>query len=873
MSKGPRRPIGGEDPAREVDREISFHIEMRAREFEAEGLSPAEARRAAEQSFGNLAQVSKACRQERRRRGRSIRWRMLLGDLGGDLRIATRTLRREPSFAAAAILVLAVGIASVVVVAGLMDAYLVRGLPYPEADRLVFVNGRTPNAAPTWQNPPAVLEIAVSWDLDALSIVDGDRPQRAWASWVTPGYFAALGVRTELGRLPDERDAIPGAPTVAVISHEMWQGRYAGDPNILGRTFTAYSADRPDEAEVFTIIGVLSADFWLFNRGILSTSHEVLSPLRVDRGVYMARLAPGITVSEAQTALRIDAHERGADSASVQVISAQTSFVSSVQPILLALGAAVLLVLAIACGNTAVLLLVRAASREREFSMRVALGAGRLRLARQLVVEGLVLSSVATLLGIALGLFIMQSTAGFAPRMLGAPLPGAEGVLRLQGAALASAVGACVLAGLLFGLAPLFGVLRPDLTRRLAEGMRAGEGRARGRLRHALVGVELAFSLALLVGAGLLVRSATHIQHLSLGFTPNDIAAVDVTVRQRSYQDEATRAAFFERVQSTIEGRLPDMDVELALWAPFARLGGNPVETPAAPASASSAPITATSTLVSPGYFDLLGINLLRGRVFDATDRHAGLAVAIVSASLARRMWPERNPIGEQIRFAPRPGGHADEPRWLTVVGVVDDVRKTLTEENPPDLYRPFAQAAPTSVELLLRGGNWRQRLDEVRAAVWSLDSEIPLDGVRELDEAVASASLPTRSLAGVLAGFAAFAALLATLGLYGVVSYAVSRSRRDIAIRMALGAEARQVVTVFLRRILPVLLSGLVVGILGGAWLARLLSSQLHGVTALDTATYAGMSATLIAAALIATVVPALRAARLAPMRALRTD
>jgi predicted permease len=489
------------------------------------------------------------------------------------------------------------------------------------------------------------------------------------------------------------------------------------------------------------------------------------------------------------------------------------------------------------------------------------------------VVEGLVLSLAAATLGIVLGALVMQSVAGLAPRMLGSPLPGGTGALRLQGAALVSAIGACVLAGLLFGLVPLIGTLRPDLARRLAEGMRAGEGRGRGRLRDVLVGVELALSLALLVGAGLLVRSATHIQQLSLGFTPDNIAAIDVTIRQRSYPAEATRAAFFERVQSTIEKRLPGVAVELALWAPFARLGANPVETPAVPATASSAPPTAMSTLVSSGYFELMGITLLRGRVFGATDRTAGQPVAIVSTSLARRMWPDRNPIGEQIRFAPRPGAHDDEPRWLTVVGVVGDVRKTLTEENPPDLYRPLAQVTPTSVELLVRGRDWRQRLDEVRAAVWSLDSEIPLDGVRVLDEGVALASLPTRSLAGVLGGFAAFAAVLATLGLYGVVSYAVSRSRRDIAIRMALGAEARQVVMVFLRRILPVLLSGLLAGTLGGAWLARLLSSQLHGVTTLDAATYAGMSAILIAAALGATVVPALRAARLAPMRVLRTD
>lgn len=866
MTGGPRRRIGPEDPGREVERELEFHLEMRAREFEAEGMTPEAARRAAETSFGDRAEVAAACTAERRRRNRGQRLRGMLGEVRADVRVAARGLRRDPAFASATILVLALGIAMVVAVAGLVDAYLVRGLPFPAADRLVHVWGE---GAPDWREAPDVIEVPVSWDLDVLSIV-GDRPARAWTSWVAPTYFEAFGVEVQLGRLPQPSDYETGAPRVALISHGLWQRNWGGDPGVVGGTFAAYAADRPEVAETFTIIGVLRPDHWHLNR-----FYEVLSPLAEGRATYLGRLAPGVSLAEAQAVLERDARERGEESAEIELRPVHETYVERIRPALLALAASVVLVLAIACGNAAVLLLVRASGREREFAVRAALGAGRSRLGRQLVVEGLVLSATSALAGIALGAFLLRSFADVVPGVLGTVVPGGADALRLDGTALAAAVGASTMAGLLFGLAPLAGVLRPDLARGLSEGGRAGTGRSRGRLRDVLIGAQLALSLALLVGAGLLLRSAMHLQRLPLGFDPANITALDINIRQSRYPDAQARAAFFAELLRTVEAGVPGVDAELVFSTPLGprTFGtGMLVETPEQPIGPDETGPRALGNMVSHGFFDMLDVTLQRGRVFDGTDRLESVPVVVVSAALAERLWPGRDPVGRRVRFG-QETMFAFDGTWFTVVGVVDDVVKTLTDPNPPDIYFSYEQMPSSSAQLLVRSSTGGEALDAVRRAVWSLDPEIPLDGETRLAEDVRRASLPARFLAGVLSGFAIFAALLATFGLYGVVAYAVRRQRRDIAIRMALGARAGGVVGLFVRRSVPVLGVGLLCGLAGAIWLSGVLRSQLHGVGRLDPVTFAAGAALLVVAALVATILPALRAARQTPMRVLRTD
>lgn len=866
MAEGPGRPVGPEDPAREVDRELAFHLEMRAREFEAEGLSPEAARRAAEESFGDVASVAAECRTERHRRRRVRRVRELLTDIGADARVAARGLRRDPAFASATILVLALGIALVVGVAGLVDAYLVRGMPFPAADRLVHVMGP---GAPDWLDAPDEIEVPISWDLDVLSII-GDRPARAWTSWVAPTYLEAFGVRVQLGRLPDASDLEPGAPTVALISHGLWHRIWGGDPSVVGSTFAAYASDRPDEAEIFTVIGVLPADHWHVNR-----FHDVLSPLAEGRATYMARLARGVTLAEADAALERHAVERGAEDPSVELRPVHEAYVERIRPALVALAASVGLVLLIACGNAAVLLLVRASAREREFAVRAALGAGRARIARQLVVEGLVLSLTAAIIGVLLGTFLLRAASGTVPDVLGTQVPGGSGALRLDGTALAAAIGACVLSALLFGLAPLAGVLRPGLVHGLSEGGRAGTGRSRSRLRDALIGAELALSLALLVGAGLLLRSAAHIQQIPLGFSPAGVSSVEINIRNSRYPDRAARAAFYDELVRTVEARVPGVDAELSFAPPFgARIIGSglPVETPDMPADADGNGPLALGNIVTPGFFDMLDIAVRRGRVFNASDGPETQPVVVIGAALAERLWPGRDPIGERVRFTGETMFVA-EGLWFTVIGVADDVVKTLTDPNPSDVYYAAAQMPTVGTQLLVKSTRAGDPVEAVRRAAWSLDPEMPLDGVRRMEEDVRRASLPARFLAGMLSGFAVSAALLASFGLYGVVAWAVRRQRRDIAIRMALGARAGAVVALFIRRILPVLGLGVLFGAAGAFWLAGLMRGQLHGVERLDPAVLAAGVALLVAAALAATVIPALRGTRETPMHVLRTE
>ena len=296
------------------------------------------------------------------------------------------------------------------------------------------------------------------------------------------------------------------------------------------------------------------------------------------------------------------------------------------------------------------------------------------------------------------------------------------------------------------------------------------------------------------------------------------------------------------------------------------------IETPTQPAAEDQTGPRALGNLVTPGFFDMLDIRLLRGRLFDDTDRRGSLPVVVVSATLAHRLWPDREAIGEQLRFTGQTLFVFDST-YFTVIGIVEDVQKALTGANPPDVYYSYAQVPLGSMQLLVRSPAAADPIEAVRRAVWSIDSEIPLDGVRRMEEDVRAASLPSRFLAGVLAGFAIFAALLASFGLYGVVAYAVRRQRRDIAIRMALGAEARGIVQLFLRRSLPVLGMGLVLGVAGAFWLSGLMRSQLHGVDRLDPVTFIAGAALLALAALAATVVPSWRAARAAPMHVLRTD
>jgi predicted permease len=853
-------------PGAEVSRELEFHLEMRAREYEARGLSPESARVAAMESFGDVEAIGERLTSERRRRSRMARARESWSGAADDVRRAVRLLRRSPGYSAAIVLALAVGLAVITAWSALATAYLWRPFPFPAADRLVQIWG---TGGPDWMDPPELFEHVVSWDLDVLSIVGGGPPQSVRTSWITPDWFEVSGARPRLGRLFGGEEAGPGAAAVAVIGHGLWQTRWGGDPGVIGRTFTAYSSDRPEESEVFTIIGVLEPGFWFVN-----DFTEVLVPLRAGRGAYMATLREGVTVSEADAAVRAQAVEADPD-ADVRVRDAREAYVERVRPVIRAVGGAVAMVLAIALGNALSIVVVRTLGREREFAVRAAIGAGRGRIARQLLAEGMLLSALSALAGLALAWLTLSVARGALPSMLGLGVPGGVEALRIGGTGLGVAVGACVLTGIVLALAPLLNVWRPALFASLRDGSRGTATRGRQRTRSALVAAELALSLALTVGAGLLVRSALHLHDRPLGFRPDGVAALSITLRQTEYPAAADRAALFDRIEAAIESAVPGIAVSTVGWAPMARSWAFPVETPERQAVGDQA-ATAFATVAGTDYFETLGIPFLEGRSFGAEDRAGAEPVAIVSASLASRLWPGGGPIGQRIRVAPdedAPMGGQRDPVWRTVVGVVPDVVKTLTEENPPDLYYPVAQAPPRFVEVVVRDPAGRVRLGPVRDAIWSVAPDIPLDDVRWLEEAVTTATLPSRFLAWLVSAFGGFALALAGIGVWGVVAYTVRQGRRDVAIRMALGATGARVARAFVMRQAVWIGGGLLIGLAGARALSGLLRSQLYGVEAGDPATWLAAVLTVATVGLAASWLPARSAAATDPGRLLKGD
>jgi putative ABC transport system permease protein len=868
------RRHGRGDPDEEVDREVAFHLKMRAQELEERGMDPESARELAATSFGDVQAIRGILRSARRRRYVQRTRRERVAEWAYDVRHAGRLLRRNPFFTAGVVATLGAGIALIAVWASLEEAYEGRTLPFPDAERLVMVQGM---GAPEWRDMPESFEQSVSWDLDVLSIVS-DRPETVETSWVTADFFTITGARPELGRFFRTAETGPGSPAVAVISHALWQRRWGGAPDIIGRTFRAYSSDRPDEAEVFTIIGVLPADFWFTNR-----FHEVLAPLRSPRAAYMAKLRPGVRLGEAEAQLRRLASPRDTARADLRLVPIRAAYLERIRPMLAALGGAVLLVLGIAFGNAASLVLVRATAREPEFALRSAIGAGGGRLGRQLLVEGVWFSALASLSGVVLAWLVLRFTGGLLPRILGTPVPGASAGLVFGKAAAGAAILVFVLLVVTLAVVPLHRVWRPGLPLTLTEGARGMVGQARQRARSVLVAGELALSLSLLIGAGLLVRNALHMQAQPLGFDPDGLVAITASLRQREFEEAASRSELFERLAAGIERGVPGVSAEIVGWAPLSRSWSFPVETPE-PAGAEPT-ASAFITSASPGYFGLMGIALLRGRTFEPTDRAGAPPVAIVSEGLARRVWPGGDPIGQRIRIAPveramgssgwmgRSGsGFSSDEQWRTVVGVVADVTKTLVDENPPDLYYPLDQAPPMLVEFVVRGLTGGAGLAAAREAMWTVNPEIPLDEVRWLEEELGAALLPSRFLAWLLSAFGGFAILMAVTGISGVVAYEVSQRKREVAIRMALGATSDSVVGAFLRSSAAFLSAGLLIG-LGGGWaVSRLISHQLHGVSASDPLTWVGAAAGLALVALIATWLPARRAARTEPMQVLQS-
>jgi putative ABC transport system permease protein len=792
-------------------------------------------------------------------------------------RLAARSLVAARGFTATAVLTLGLGMTlstTAMVVAG---AYLLKDLPYPAADRLYWIRYGAPSQDQPrdletldWASLNDVIEHPVAWDLDVFYMLGGEHVESVPGAWVTSGFVQGLGIQPALGRGFDAGAFAAGAPNVVLISDRLWRARFASDPNIVGRTFAAYVSDRPEEAEQFTIIGVMPQRFWHLN-----AYTDILTPLRAPTYPYLARLRASVTPGDA--ALRITALVRSRASLlpqdwGVTVVSAHEVHVQTVRPILQAVSAAAGLVLLVACANVAGLLLVRTTRRQKEMAVRAALGAGRGEIARMLLAEGLILGVTASVLALLLTRLTLDAIAPVIQQQLGRSAPGGLLAFTIDARTMALAAGVALLTALMCALVPLATVLRA----RVAGGLQGGsrtvtEGRGSRRLRAGLIAVQIALSLTLLSGSALMLRSVMSLLYTDLGFTAERVLNASITLRRNRYPDPPSRAAAFDRLATRL-GTLAGVEsVGLTTAWPLQQPTVQPIER-LAPSGRANA--RAVIQGVNDAYFATLNIAMIAGRRFGTTDRLGSPPVAIVSETLARRLWPGGNALGQRVAVPQGQERGAPIPIEREVVGVVRDVRQGPADADLADVYVPMTQAPTRFAFVLVRTigepVNW---LAPLRSAIREIDPELAMDRAAPMQLAVDGITARPRFLASLLGAFAAVTALLALVGVYGVVAYAVRQREREIAVRLAIGAHPARITRLFLGQGAVMLATGLALGVVGALAAGRVIESQLFGVTPRDPMALALAVFAFAIAGLAAIWWPSRRAGTMDPAIALRAE
>jgi predicted permease len=817
--------------------------------------------------------------------------------LAQDLRGAWRALRTRPGFAAVAILTVALGVGANTAVFSAVNALLMRPLPVEDIDRLVFGMALREGFDPFGTS---FLEYTLYRDNSdsfvssgmgtprLFSLVGVGEPERLRGSAVTAGYLATLGVRPVLGRVFTPDDDRPGVPAVALIGHGLWQRRFGGDPGVIGRGL------RLGE-RAHSVIGVMPPGF------DLPYAAEVWVPMQVDPDAlpldvraltaneFVARLKPGVPLRQADTELKELARRLEQEHPQIRrgwsfgIVPLRRQLMADLegrtQRLLLAVVVAVAFLLLICCANVACLLLARGVGREAELAVRLALGAGRARLVRALLVESLLLAALGGTLGVLLAFWGQPLLAALNPIQavgLGSHLTD----FRIDWRVLLFSLALTLLTGAGFGLAPALKAARASsLNKARAARPRGGAGAAGGRSLGALVAGEIAVAAALLVGGGLLVQSFGRLRGLDLGFRPEGLIALELPLSPSRYPGPTEQVLFMEQLLERVRALPGVVSAGLTTNVPMQRgvtldsvfeVEGRPRARP------SDVPITA-HRLVTAGYMETLGVTLLQGRFLDSSDRAGAQPVVVVSEELVRQAWPGEDPIGKRVR---RLRSGVAGP-WMSVVGVVKDVKEDRfgSRIDRPVWYMPYAQHTfplPVSLPLnlvLRTGGDPASVAADARAAVHALDPNQALAVGLPFPEYLADVLVPERFSAVLMAALAAIGLLLAALGLYGVMAYSVGQRTGEIGVRMALGARPRDVLRLVVGQGLPVIAAGLAVGLVGAWLLAHLLAGALYQVSPRDPATFTVVTLVLTAVALLACWLPARRAARIDPLTALRNE
>ncbi|MFZ0063159.1 MAG: ABC transporter permease [Pyrinomonadaceae bacterium] len=806
-----------------------------------------------------------------------------------DLRYGIRSLLKHPGFAAVAVITLALGIGANTAMFSVINGVLLRPLPYQEPERLVTIWEESPERdmlqmpvsianLRDWAEQSQTLDQISAYTFSNLNLTGTGEPVQLAAVRVSANLFPLVGATPMLGRTFLPEDDKDGAGRVVVLSHATWKNRFASNPKIIGQAVTINN-------QTHTVVGVMPANFQFpvgfgYMGKVLNDPIDLYVPIAAPseeaaRGHYsffaIGRLKPGATLSQAQaemTGIERRLEQQYPDTNTgigVRLVSTQEQTVKEIRPALLVLLGAVAFLLLIACANIANLLLARSAARQKEFAIRAALGASRLRVLRLLLTESVLLSLVGGALGL---LFAVWGTAALSalapdniPRLNEVGMDG-----RVFGFTLATSL----LTGIVFGLVPAIQASKPDLNEALKEGSRGSMGSGSGkRTRSILVAVEVALSLVLLIGAGLMIKSFIRLQQTHLGFNTENLLTMGLTLSESRYPEDQQQVAFFQRTLEQVRALPGIQSAGVTTGLPLTlSLSGSDFRVEGQPEPEAGKEMIINTRSVSPGYFSTLGISLLKGRDFSDRDKSEAPAVAIVNQDLVRTYFPNEDPIGKRITFT-------DGESWLSVVGVIGDVKQlSLGSHAKPEVYFPFLQAASPSMSLVVRTTTSPlSQVAAVKGQIREIDKDLPIEDPNTMQQLLAESVSGPRFNMLLLTVFAVVALVLALVGIYGVMSYTVTQRTHEIGIRVAVGAQSSDVFRMVMGHGMFLALIGVAFGLAGALALTRLMTTMLFGVEPNDPLTFAGIAVLVIAVALVACYLPGRRATKVDPLVALRYE